>query len=194
MYSTRPSSSPESRGELVVVGVEELRSDRVLVGQDRAEAQRQDGRVGDGRVEDFLMRLEVFWRPQRLGYVHLADQGGQVSVAYQPDLAGRVPDAMDPSSSAPRLRARSRTRTSQSAGQHRGWIALPVALLTYQSSSGGPGVSAAAPPHHHLVVAADVAHEISDLLPGAFQRALGLAAGAALLQIAYQFRQAFLVL
>ena len=42
------------------------------------------------------MRLQVFRGPQRLCYVHLADQGGQVAGAYQPDLTGRSPTPWTP--------------------------------------------------------------------------------------------------
>ncbi len=50
----------QSRGEVVVVWFEEFLDHRVLTRQDRSEAQRQDGRRGNDRVQDLLMGFEIF--------------------------------------------------------------------------------------------------------------------------------------
>jgi len=50
----------ESSGELIAIGRQQLLGHRVLARQDRAEAQRQDGKFCGARVQDLLVGPEVF--------------------------------------------------------------------------------------------------------------------------------------
>jgi hypothetical protein len=64
-----------------------------LTGHDGPEAQRQDGRTDGDRVQDLLVRLEIFRRAQWPEEIDLAHQGRQLAVAYQRDLT--ISDPLD---------------------------------------------------------------------------------------------------
>jgi hypothetical protein len=72
------------------MGREQLPGHLILTGQDRPEAQRQDGHFDSGRVQDFPVRAQITGRPQPPGQVHLADQGRHAIGADDPQQA-RMP-------------------------------------------------------------------------------------------------------
>ena len=111
-------------------------------------------------------------------------QGGEFPAAYQPDLA--VPDTVN-------LFGQFRVSRDNPvhvaahlpAGIGRG-LCIRWRRCHLSPPSGGSGASLPAP-------LTDVLHDAPELLPGPFERALGLVPGPALCQVADQFRQALLL-